>query len=129
MPARLALAALLLFGSLGAAAPAPRRVYVLSWSTGGEASPERSALTAQVDRQLRDELRRRGATVVERPGATAAIVLKPSLEIFPRALKLSLVGVRDQKLLGTFSTKAAGSNRDAQLKAIVSRACLEADLF
>ena len=101
----------------------------MSWASTGEASPERSALIAQADRQLREELRRRGASVVEGQGLRAAIVLKPSLEVFPRALKLSVVGVRDQKLLGTISTRAAGSNRDAQLRAIVNRACVEADLF
>ncbi len=129
MSSRLALFAMLLVGSFGSAASAPRRVYVVSWAAAGQASPERSALIAQADRQLRDELRRRGASVVEGQGLRAAIVLKPSLEVFPRALKLSVVGVRDQKLLGTISTKAAGSNRDAQLRAIVNRACVEAELF
>ena len=99
----------------------------MTWSSGADASPERRALIEQADRQLRDELRRRGAFVVEAQTSAATIVLKPSLEIFPRALKLNLVGVRDQKLLGTISTKAAGSNRDAQLRAIVNRACVEAD--
>ena len=126
MLARLAFGALLLVGTLASSAR-PQRVYVVKWGSGIDASPERRALTEQLDRQLRDELRRRGASVVEQ--SVQAIVLKPSLEIFPRALKLNLVGVRDQKLLGTISMKAAGSNREAQLRAVVNQACLEADLF
>src|SRR5262245_15295480 len=113
---------LLLASNVGTAAN--RKVYVVRWQSSAE-SAEGRALIAQADRQLRDELQRRGASVVE--NARAAIVLKPSLEIFPKALKLNVIGVRDQKLLGTISMKAAGSNRDAQLKAIVSRACAEAD--
>ena len=84
-------------------------------------------MIAQADQQLREELRRRGASVVEGQPGAAAIVLKPSLEVFPRAMELHLVGVRDQKLLGTISMKAAGSSRDAQLRALVTRACVEAE--
>ena len=126
MPTRFALAALLLAGMMAPAASAPRRTYVVRWTGVGE-SIEGRALVAQADRQLRDELTRRGGSVVEQ--SSHAIVLKPSLEIFPRALKLNVVGVRDQRLLGTISTKAAGSNREAQLKAIVGRACVEAELL
>lgn len=126
MSARLALVLMLLTATGGSAASAPKRVYVVRWQ-GGAQSVEGRALIAQADRQLRDELQRRGASVVE--SARAAIVLKPSLEIFPKALKLNVIGVRDQKLLGTISMKAAGSNRDAQLKALVSRACSEAVSF
>lgn len=126
MLTRLALTALLLAAPLASSASA-RRVYVVTWSSGADASPERRGLIEQADRQLRDELRRRGAFVVDAQTSAATIVLKPSLEIFPRALELNLVGVRDQKLLGTISTRAAGSNRDAQLRAIVNRACVEAD--
>lgn len=126
MPTRLVFALLLLSGMVAPAASAPRRVYVVRWAAVGE-SVESRALVAQADRQLRDELMRRGASVVEQ--SSQAIVLKPSLEVFPRALKLNVVGVRDQRLLGTISTKAAGSNREAQLKAIVGRACVEAELL
>lgn len=126
MPTRFALALLLLGGMLAPAAGAPRRVYVVRWAGAGD-SVESRALVAQADRQLRDELMRRGASVVEQ--SSEAIVLKPSLEIFPRALKLSVVGVRQQRLLGTISTRAAGSNRTAQLEAIVFRTCVEAELL
>ena len=126
MFARLALGALLLAGPMVSGA-APRRVYVVRWGSSGDASPEGSALIAQADRQLRDELRRRGASVVEGLPGAAAIVLKPSLEVFPRAMELRLVGVRDQQLLGTISMKAAGSSREAQLRALVARAGAEAD--
>ena len=126
MSARLALAILLLAGTMVSGA-APHRVYVVSWGQGGDVSPEGRSLIAQADRQLRDELRRRGASVLEGQPGAAAIVLKPRLEVFPRAMELQLVGVRDQKLLGSISMKAAGSNREAQLRALVSRACAEAD--
>lgn len=127
MFARFALGTLLLVGTLGSAATAPK-VYAVSWSQV-EGSSERRALTEQIDRQLRDELRRRGATVVDVNAAGSAILLKPRLEIFPRALELNVVGVRgaDRKLLGTISMRAAGSSRQAQLKALVTRACAEAD--
>jgi hypothetical protein len=127
MPARLTLTLLLLVGAACSAASASRKVYVVDWADATEGSAERRALVAQADRQLRAELQRCGS-VIEGQSARA-IVLKPSLEIFPSALKLSLMGLRNQKLLGTVSMKAAGSNREAQLRAIVSRACIEADSF
>lgn len=127
MLARLSLCAVLLAGTLVKAVTAPQRVYVVTWAADRHGSAESRALIAQADRQLREELRRRGAAVMEGRASRAAIVLKPSLEILPGALKLNLVGVRDQKLLGTISTRAAGSSRNAQLRAIVGRACLEAD--
>ncbi len=88
MFARFALGTLLLVGTLGSAATAPK-VYAVSWSQV-EGSSERRALTEQIDRQLRDELRRRGATVVDVNAAGSAILLKPRLEIFPRALELNV---------------------------------------
>lgn len=131
MRARLALGALLLAGTLVSAAEPVRHVYVVTWASEVEASPERRALIEQFDRRLRSELRRRGATVLDRKGTQAAIVLRPSLEVLPQSIRLNLVGVRsaDQKLLGNMSMKASGVNRDAQLRAIVTRACLEADQF
>jgi hypothetical protein len=103
------------------------RVYALSWSQA-ESTPERSALVGEVDRQLRDELRRRGATVIDGDARRASIVLKPSLEILPGGLKLSLVSVRaaDQKLLGAISTKASGASQKALVRALVTRTCNEA---
>lgn len=102
-------------------AGATARVYAVTWSQGG-------TLIDQVDRQLRDELRRRGATVIDGDASRAAIVLKPSLEVLPGALKLSVIGVRnaDHKLLGAISTKASGKSQQALVKALVSRTCSEA---
>jgi hypothetical protein len=104
----------------------PQRVYAVSWRGEADASAERRALIDQIDRQLRDEFSRRGARVAD-DSAAGAIVLRPSLEIFPRALKLNLVGVRSGALLGTISTRVAGSNRAAQVRALISRTCDEAD--
>ncbi len=129
MLARLSAGALLLTAALALAGPPPR-VYVVRWADAADASPERRALIEQADRQLRDELRRRGAAVVEAPvSSPAAILLRPSLEVFPLGLRLNLVGVRgrDQAVLGTVSTKASGSTRAAQLRAVVQRACSEAE--
>lgn len=126
MFARLAIVMTFLFASgvLGAMSP---RVYAVSWSQA-EVSGERRALVGEVDRQLRDELRRRGATVIDGDARRAAIVLKPSLEIVPGGLRLSLVSVRtaDQKLLGAISTKASGASQQALVRALVARTCNEA---
>lgn len=128
MSARLLAVASLLGAALVFAAT-PSRVYVVSWSEG-DRSPEVRALTELADRELREELLRRGAAVVESsPAPSGAIVLRPSLEVLPGALKLNVVGLRstDRALLGTISTKASGSTRSAQLRAVVKRACHEAD--
>jgi hypothetical protein len=109
---RLALTALFVVGTLASAGP--RRVCVVTWASGADQSAEQRALIAQVDRRLRDE-------------CGDGIEVKPSLEVFPRALKLNLVVLRDRRLLGTISTKAAGSSREAQLRAVVTRVCHEAD--
>ena len=113
MLTRFAPLVLLLGGTLAFAAPR----YLVTWPPAGDESAERRALVAQVDRRLRDELQRCGD----------GLVIEPSLEIFPRALKLNLVVLRDRRLLGTISTKAAGSSREAQARAIVTRVCHEAD--
>lgn len=125
MLARLVFGALLLTGACVTAA-APQRVYVVTWAGASQASAEQRALVAQADVQLREELRRRGA-LVGASDTRAAIVLTPSLEVFPTGLRLNLVGVRDRSLLGTISTRASGSTREAQLRAVVQRACREAD--
>lgn len=128
MLARLALVAVLL-GASSVCAASQGRVYALRWERGVDLSPERRALIEQVDRRLRDELRRRGATVVDSTSESAVIVLTPSLEVLPRGLSLKLVGVRglDRRVLGAVSMRASGGSRDAVLRAIVARACLEAD--
>lgn len=75
---------------------------------------DRRALTDQVDRQLR--------------ACGTSLVLKPSLEVFPRALRLKVVVLRsaDRAVLGSITTRAAGSSRDAQLRAMVAHVCREA---
>ena len=124
MLTRLAPAAVLLVAMIASATP--RRAYEVSWGTVGDASAEQRALIDQVDRGLRDELQR-----CDVGPTTDAVVLRPSLEISPRALKLSLVVMRsaERKLLGTISTKASGSSRDAQLRAIFARVCRETSLL
>lgn len=127
MSSRLALLAVIAFAAAASAATTPR-VYVVSWDRT-DSSPERRQLIDQADRQLRDELTRRGATVVERVSSASAIVLEPTLEVVPRGLVLRLVGLRgpQRRLLGAVSTRATGSNREAVLRALVTRACVEAD--
>ena len=123
MPTRLVTAAVLLVGMIASANP--HRVYEVSWGKEGDAPAEQRALIDQVDRGLRDELRRCAE------GPADAVILRPSLEISPRSLKLSLVVMRsaDRKLLGMISAKASGSSRDAQLRAIFARVCREASLL
>lgn len=126
MSTRLLLIAFLLAAAQVHGATQPR-VFAVSWSQA-DASPERRALIGEIDRQLRDELRRRGATVIDGDARRANIVLRPSLEVFPGALKLSLVSVRtlDQKLLGAISTKASGASQPALVRALVARTATEA---
>lgn len=123
-----AVGALLLAGTFVFATP--RRVYVLTWAHAADTTPECRAVSEQFDRQLREELRRRGATVIDRQDArTAAIILRPNLELLPQGLKLNVLAVRsgDRKILGNISVKAGGSTREAQLRAIVQHACSEAN--
>lgn len=126
---RLPLLAVLVVATLASAAEP--RLYVLTLATSADASPERRGLLEQLDRRLRAELRQHGATVLDKKDSRASIVLRPSLDVSKRGLKLNLVGLRsaDQKLLGSISMKASGASRDAQLRAIVRRAGLEASLF
>lgn len=121
----------LLAASVGFADP-PRRIYLVSSPMPGGLSPESRALREEFELQLRAELRRRGATVLEQQDERVpAIVLRPRLEVLPRGLSLNLVGVRsgDKKLLGSISVKAGGATREAQLKALVRHACFEASQF
>lgn len=131
MRVRHTLAALLVAASLVSAAPPPRRVYSVTWDSKSDASSEDRALTVQFDQHLRDELHRRGALVVDRGDPRAAIILRPRLDVTALGVQLEMIGVRsaDQHLLGSVWVKATGSSRDAQLKAIATRACVEADRF
>lgn len=132
MRTRLLLGVLLAAAGLSCATAAPSgRVYRVTWGSAADPSSEGPALTAQLDRQLREELQRRGATLIDSADPRAAIILRPNLRVTVRGLELSLVGVRstDQQVLGSASMKATGSSRNAQVEAIVKRACLEADRF
>lgn len=124
MLARLVMLTVLLMAG-GSSAVSGARVYAVSWSRASSASPE---LVQQVDLQLREELKRRGAFVVDRAGPST-ILLKPDIEVSPTSMRLNVVGVRavDQKLLGTISAKASGASRSAQLKALVKRVCAESE--
>jgi hypothetical protein len=131
MRARVGMVGVLLAATVVFGAP-PRRVYVVTSPNPGGLSAESRALRAQFDLQLREELKRRGATVIDQQDSrTRAIVLRPRLEVLPQGLSLNLVGIRsgDRKLLGSISVKAGGSSREAQLRAIVKHACFEAGQF
>ena len=131
MRTRLLLGALLIATGLACTASSPRRLYRVTWASAVAATPEGPALTAQFDRQLRDELQRRGAILIDSQDPRAAIILRPNLSVTARGLELNLAGVRsaDQQLLGSVSMKATGSSRNAQVEALVKRACVEADRF
>ncbi|MGV3623914.1 MAG: hypothetical protein ACO1OB_24060 [Archangium sp.] len=124
MLARLAMLTVLLTAG-GSSAVSSVRVYAVSWSRTSSASPE---VVQQVDVQLREELKRRGASVVDRVGPST-ILLKPEIEVLPTAMRINVLGVRavDQKLLGTISAKASGASRTAQMKALVKRVCAESE--
>jgi hypothetical protein len=131
MRARLALGIALFAATLVSAETPGRRVYLVTWGTAELSTPERREIMDQFDRQLRDELSRRGALALGRNAGELVIVLRPSLEVAPTAITLDLVGVRgsDQKLLGSATMKVSGSSREAQLRALVERACAEAEQF
>lgn len=123
MLARLALFSLVALGSVASATS--QRVYVVRWPSEVDASTERRALVEQVDRRLRDALARCGITVLDGE-PRGAVVLRPRLEVAEGSLTLRVVGLRDQRVLGTISTKASGPSRTAQLRGVVSRVCDEA---
>ena len=125
----LLLAALLAASSLSCATAAPSgRVYRVTW---GSTDLSSEGLATQLDQQLREALQRRGATLIDDADPRAAIILRPHLSVTAHGLELNLAGVRstDQQLIGSASMKATGSSRNAQVAAIVKRACLEADRF
>lgn len=96
----------------------PRQVYAVSWGTHSPASDEQRELIDQLDRRLRS-----CEDAPPRP-----LVLKPSLEVFPKALRLKVVVMRssDRAVLGSITTRAAGASRNAQLRAVASQVCREA---
>ncbi len=129
MRTRMGLGVGLLIGTVVFATP-PQRVYVVVSPNPGALSPESRELREQFELRLGEELRRTGATVIDRQDArTTAIILRPNLEILPQGLKLNVVAVRsgDRKILGSISVKAGGSTREAQLRALVRHACSEAN--
>lgn len=130
MRTRLLLAVLLAATGLSCATAPTGRVYRVTWGNT-DLNNEGPALKAQLDRQLREELQRRGATLIDDADPRAAIILRPNLSVTAHGLELNLAGVRstDQQLIGSASMKATGSSRNAQVAAIVKRACLEADRF
>ena len=119
---------LLAAAGLSCATAPSGRVYRVTW---GSTDPSSEGLAAQLDHQLREELQRRGATLIADTDPRAAIILRPNLSVTAHGLELNLAGVRstDQQLIGSASMKATGSSRNAQVAAIVKRACLEADRF
>ena len=113
-------------------AQAPKRdvpVYVVAWVAEQQASASQRAMVEQVDRELREELGRRGVVVSGNDAVAGAIVLVPHLEILPDAVKLSLVEVSfpGRAVVGSVSAKVSGSGRTPQLRALINRAVDEAD--
>lgn len=131
MSARLALSLAALAATLASAEEPSRRVYLVAWGAAEICTPERREIMDEFDRQLREELSRRGALARGFKEGNGAIVLRPSLEVAPTTITLDLVALRssDRKLLGSASVKVSGATRAAQLRALVQRACLEADQF
>ncbi|MFO0593775.1 MAG: hypothetical protein U0228_00655 [Myxococcaceae bacterium] len=75
---------------------------------------EERALFEQVDERLRS--------------CNQSLVLRPSLDVLPGALRLKVVVVRsaDRAVLGSITTRASGASREAQLRAVTTQACREA---
>lgn len=78
-------------------------------------SPDESALLDQVDQRLRT--------------CSPSLTLRPSLDVLPTALRLKVVVVRsaDRTVLGSITTRASGASRQAQLRAVTTHVCREAN--
>jgi hypothetical protein len=127
MPSRLVLLLVLLAAPL-ADARLGTRAWVLHWDT--TSSLDAHGVAADIDTALRQALRQRGGEVLEAPRHDA-IVLRPSVVVEDRAVRLKVVGVdgATRQVLGAISLRAAGTRRDAVVRALVNRACLEAESF
>jgi hypothetical protein len=99
------------------ARPVLLAVLISSLTSLGAPRDEARSLNDQVDQQLRT--------------CRTAHVLKPRLEVLPQALRLKVVVLRgsDRAVLGSITTKAGGSNRTAQVRALVAHVCREAGLL
>lgn len=99
------------------ARPVLLAVLISSLTAFGAPREETRSLNDQVDQQLR--------------ACRTAHVLKPKLEVLPQALRLKVVVLRgsDRAVLGSITTKAGGSNRTAQVRALVAHVCREAGLL
>ena len=108
------------------AASAWGRSIQVSWARD-EGSLERRQLIERADVQLKEELQRRGVTVLVRSGRDG-VLLEPHLEVSATGLALRLITVRasDRALLGVVTLRGTGPNREAILRALVRRACDEA---
>jgi len=97
----------------------PRPAYSVKWGREAISSDETRTLIDQVDRRLR--------TCDDAP-PRSALVLEPRLAAFRGALELKVRGTgnADGTGLGSITTRAAGSSRAAQLRALVAQVCREA---
>jgi hypothetical protein len=127
MPSRLVLLLVLLAAPL-ADARLGTRAWVLHWDT--TSSLDANGMAAAIDAGLRAALRQRGGEVLETPRRDA-IVLRPSVVVEDRAVRLKVVGVdgATRQVLGAISLRAAGARREALVRALVTRACDEAESF
>ncbi|MCU0697458.1 MAG: hypothetical protein MUC96_13105 [Myxococcaceae bacterium] len=127
MSSRLVLLLVLLAAPL-ADARLGSRAWVLRWDT--TSSLDAQGVVADIDAGLREALRQRGGEVLEAPRKDA-IVLRPSVVVEDRAVRLKVVGVDavTRQVLGSISLRAAGPRRSAVVRALVSRACAEAEAF
>jgi hypothetical protein len=76
---------------------------------------EEGGLLEQVDLRLRS--------------CSPSLTLRPSLDVLPSALRLKVVVVRsaDRTVLGSITTRASGASRQAQLRAVTTHVCREAN--
>ncbi|MDX2012320.1 MAG: hypothetical protein SFW67_19145 [Myxococcaceae bacterium] len=127
MSSRLVLLLVLLAAPL-ADARLGTRAWVVRWDTAS--SLDAQGVAADIDAGLREALRQRGGEVLEAP-RTDAIVLRPSVVVEDSAVRLKVVGVDagTKQVLGSISLRAAGTRRAAVVRALVSRACAEAEAF
>ncbi|MFT3838635.1 MAG: hypothetical protein QM723_16775 [Myxococcaceae bacterium] len=102
-------------------------VYAVAWTDAQQSTMASRAIQDQVDQQLRAELARRGAAVVNAgEKSREAIVLKPRLLVDQDGTTFTVLKVgADRQVIGSVKTKVRGPQRDEKLRKLVQKAVEE----
>lgn len=102
-------------------------VYAVAWTDAQQSTMASRAIQDQVDQQLRAELARHGAAVVNAgERSREAIVLKPRLLVDQDGTTFTVLKVgADRQVIGSVKTKVRGPQRDEKLRKLVQKAVEE----